>query len=268
MIDETTKNMHKSALKLIREQIKKHSLGELVFLAFVGTRPWGIGRENVDYDYRGIYASKQENTYQAFISQIYINNYAKDITLISLERFIDDILHSNIHSLLYINSPIIYATKEFFKFKKWVNSHFSKQVFQTAQTKKVHMDRKDYLYDFFFIGNGISILEKKKVIANLPELNRKFLKITALNKVIEEEKKEMPFKFKDEKICKKILLKLKKRLEIAYKKSSLPEEINTEKLLKLKIIKKINYKFWGEEKDIRYQKEREKYAKTKKTKKR
>jgi len=247
--------IHKSAVNLVQEQIKKHSLGKLVFLVFVGTRPWGIARKNVDYDYRGIYMSKEENTYQ-----VYVNNYIKDITLISLERFVNDILSSDIHSFIFINSPIIYASKDFLEFRKWINSSLSKQVYSRCQFKKTHRDRKDYLYDFFFPGNVISILEKKKVIANLPKLNKKCLRIPAINKIIEEGKNDLPFDRKDEKVCKKILLKLKMRLEKAYKKSKLPEEIGEKKLAKLKIIKKINYKYWDHKEFIKkHQKEREKY---------
>jgi len=237
--------MHKSALNLIQDQLKKHALGKLEFLSFIGTRPWGIARENVDYDYRGIYSSKQENTYQAFINQIYINNCAKDIILISLERFVGDILNSSIQSLIWLNSPVIYASKDFLEFKKWVNSHLSRGIYRSCRSRRKCHDRKDYLYDFFFMGNGISVLEKKKIIANLPELNKKVLQTPAINKIIEEEKKEI--RFKSKKLCEKILLKLKKRLEKAREKSGLPEKINKEKLTKLKIVKKIDYKYWLEE---------------------
>lgn len=246
-MDRELQNMHKKALKLVQEQLKKHSFGKLVFLSFVGTRPWGFSREKVDYDYRGIYASREENTYQAFISQVYINNYVKDITLVSLERFIRDILNSNIHSLICLNSPIVYATKDFLNFKKWANSHYCKEVFRASQFKRIPQERKDYLYDFFFIGTAISVLEYKKVISNLVLLNKHYLKIPTINKIIEEEKVELPFTQKSERVCKKILLKLKKRLERAAKKSHLPEKIETEKLFKLKIIKQINPKFWLKE---------------------
>lgn len=252
--------MHKSALDLVKYQIKKHSFGKLGFLSFVGTRPWGIAQYNVDYDYRGIYISKEDNTYQAFVSQIYINNYAKDITLISLERFTRDILESNIHALIFINSPIIYAGKEFLELKKWINSHFSKKVYRSCQTKKSHMGRKDYLYDFFFIGTGVAILEQKKVIPNLAELNKKCLKIPNLNTIIEEERAGLPFKSSSEEMCKKILLQMKNRLERANRKSRLPETINLDKFPKLKVIKKVAYKYWTQEEFIlRHQKEKDKY---------
>jgi len=253
-------NMHKSALDLVKYQIKKHFLGKLGFLSFVGTRPWGIAQYNVDYDYRGIYISKEDNTYQAFVSQIYINNYAKDITLISLERFTRDILESNIHAFIFINSPIIYASKEFLELKKWINTHFSKKVYRSCQTKTSHTGRKDYLYDFFFIGTGIAILEQKKVIPNLVEVNKKCLRILAINKIIEEEKAGLPFESKSEEMCKKILLQMKNRLERANRKSRLPETINSDKFSKLKVIKKVAYKYWTQEKFIlRHQKEKEKY---------
>jgi len=241
--------MHKKAVKLIQEQIKKHSLGKLGFLSFVGTRPWGFGRDNVDYDYRGVYASKEDKSYHVFISGVFINNYAKDIILISLERFFENNLRLNIHTLILFNSPIIYASKEFLEFKKWINSNLTKKIYKTCQTKKSHSNRKDYLYDFFFIGNGISVLEQKKVIANLPKLNKKCLKISFIDKLIKEEKTGLPFRNKQE--CEKVLTKLKTRLEKANKKSSLPEEIDKSKFTKLKIAKKINYKFWTEEERIK-----------------
>jgi len=252
--------MHKSALRIVRDQIKKHSLGKLGFLSFVGTRPWGIARPHVDYDYRGIYISKEDNTYNAFITGVYINNCAKDITMASLERFIEDIRYSNIHSLILINSPIVYADKDFLKFKKWINSNLSKQIHWSCQTKTHHTDRKDYIYDFFFLGNGISVLEQKKIIANLPKLNEKCLKIPAINKIIAEEKEESPFNAESKKICKRILRQLKIRLEKAHKKSRLPEKINIKKLSKLKIMRHVNYKFWNEEgTELRCSKEKEKY---------
>ncbi len=255
--------MHKSALTLVRDQIKKHSLGKLVFLAFIGTRPWGIARKNVDYDYRGIYASKEDNTYQAFVSGVYINNCAKDITLISLERFIQNILNSNIHSLIVINSPIIYASKDFLEFRRWVNSHLSKEIYNSCQTKVTHSDRKDYLYDFFFIGNGISVLKYKKIVADLSKLNKKYLKIKAMDRIIEEEKQGLPFTAKSKQACKKILRQLKIQLEKAYRQSSLPDNIKTKKFFDLKILKKVNAKYWHPaEISLRYQKERKKYGVT------
>jgi predicted nucleotidyltransferase len=220
--------MHKNALKLVQEQVKRHSLGKLFFLAFIGTRPWGIAQENVDFDYRGVYMPKRRSD---SIVGVYINNHAKDITMVSFGDFVGRISSSSIHPLICINSPIIYASKEFLKFKKWVNSHLSKEVCEGCRTKPYgHTNRKDYLYDFFFIGNGIAILEQKKVIANLPELNKKILRIPAMNKIIEEEKAGLPFKTK--RICKKVLNQLKTRLEIANKKSRLPEEIKKNKFIK------------------------------------
>ncbi len=240
-MDTELENMHKSALKLVQEQVKRHFLGKLVFLAFVGTRPWGIAQENVDYDYRGIYMTKKGNAYQNFISGVYINNHAKDITMISFKDFVRNIFNSRIHSRISINSPIIYISKEFLEFRKWVNSNLCKKIYRACQTKPYGpTGRKDYLYDFFFIGNGIAILEKKKVIANLPELNKKCLKIPAINKVVEEEKAGLPFKNKQ--VCKRILRQLKTHLEKANKKSRLPEEINRAKFAKLRIMKNINYK--------------------------
>jgi len=243
--------MHKSALRIARDQISKHSLGKLGFLAFIGTRPWGIAQDNVDYDYRGIYISKENNTYQAFISGVYINNYAKDITMVSFERFVEEILRLNIHSLVLMNSPIIYANKSFLEFKKWINSNLSKRIYWSCQTKTYHLNRKDYLYDFFFLGNGISALEQRKIIANLPKLNERCLKIRAINKIIKEERAGLPFRAESKKMCKKILQKLKMRLEKANKKSRLPEEISKDKFAKLKIAKKINYKFWSEKEIIK-----------------
>jgi predicted nucleotidyltransferase len=235
--DETTKNMHRNALRLIEEQIKKHSLGKLVFLAFTGTRPWGIAQENVDYDYRGIYMPKRGLD---FINEVYINNHAKDITMVSCKDFIRSDFNANIHALICLSSPIIYASKEFLKLREWINSHFSKTVYVACQVKlHGHTGRKDYLYDFFFLGNGIAILERKKVIANLSELNKKILKIPAMDKVIEEERTSLPFKTKT--ICEKILHQLKARLERANKESRLPEEISRDKFAKLKIVKKINH---------------------------
>lgn len=253
-------NMHKSALDLVKYQIKKHALGALGFLCFVGTRPWGIAQSNVDYDYRGIYVSREDNTYQAFVSQIYINNYAKDITLISLERFLRDIMESNIHALIFVNSPIIYASKEFLQLKRWINSHFSKKVYRSCRTKTSHAGRKDYLYDFFFIGTSIAILEEKKVIPNLAELNKKCLKIPILNMIIEGEKLGLPFEQKNENTCKKILAQLKIRLEKANKKSRLPEKMDLDKFTALKVVKKVAHKYWIQEEFIfRYQKEKDKY---------
>ncbi|MBA7712510.1 hypothetical protein ES703_121487 [subsurface metagenome] len=179
------------------------------------------------------------NSYISFRAEV-DNGYAKNIILISFERIIKDILHSDIRTLVFINSPIIYASKEFLGFKKWVNSNLSKQIFETCQARQSHVDRKDYLYDFFFMGNGITILEKKKIIANLSELNKKILKIPAINKVIKEERAGLPFKTKQ--ICKKILCQLKTRLEKANKKSRLPEKINRAKFAKLRIMKNVNYK--------------------------
>ena len=251
--------VHKSVLKLVREQVKKHSFGKLVFLSSIGPRAWGFAPDDVDYDYQGIYISKEDNTYWASISRAEVDNgYAKNIILISFERIIKDILHSDIRTLVFINSPIIYASKEFLGFKKWVNSNLSKQIFETCQARQSHVDRKDYLYDFFFMGNGITILEKKKIIANLSELNKKILKIPAINKVIKEERAGLPFK--SEQLYKKILRQLKTRLEKANKKPRLPEEINQDKFAKLKIMKKIDYKYWIQEGFIpRYQKEQKKY---------
>ncbi len=233
--------MHKSALRLVQEQIKKHSLGRLVFLSFTGTPPWGIAQENVDYDYRGIYMPKKGGLHQGFISEVYINNHAKDITMINFKDFIRHDLSSNIHALISINSPIIYASKEFLELRKWINSNLSKRIYGGCQQKPHgHTGRKDYLYDFFFMGNGIAILEKKKAIANLPELNKKILKIPSMNKVIKEERTELPFKTKS--ICEKILCQLKTRLEKANRRSRLPEEINQDKFAKLGIMKNVNYK--------------------------
>jgi len=247
--EKETSRMHKKAVKLIQEQIEKHSLGKLSFLSFVGTRPWGFGKDYVDYDYRGVYTSKEDKSYQVFISNVFINNYAKDIILTSLERFLENNLRLNIHTLIFINSPIIYASKDFLEFKKWINSNLTKKIYKTCQTKKSHSGRKDYLYDFFFIGNGISVLEQKRVIANLFKLNKKCLKIPFINKLIEEEKKGLPFKNKQK--CEKVLSKLKTRIEKANKESSLPEEIDKKKFAKLKIAKKINHRFWTEEERIK-----------------
>ncbi|GAH39806.1 unnamed protein product, partial [marine sediment metagenome] len=125
------------------------------------------------------------------------------------------------------------------EFKKWINSNFSKQVYIGCQTKPYGPAyRKDYLYDFFFIGNGIAILEKQKVIANLAELNKKILKIPAINKIIKEERANLPFE--TERICKKAHCQLKALLEKAHKKSRLPEKLklNRNKFNKLKIIEK------------------------------
>lgn len=214
--------MHRNALKLVREQIKRHFLGRLVFLAFNGTRPWGIAQENVDYDYRGIYMPKRGLN---FISEVYINNHAKDITMVSYNNLNWDDFNENIHFLICINSPIIYASKEFLKLRRRINSHFSKKVYVACQTKPYgHTGRKDYLYDFFFLGNGIAILEQKKVISNLSELNKRILKIPNMDKVIEEERKGLPSQTKL--ICEKILRQLKSRLERANKNSRLPAEIN------------------------------------------
>jgi len=230
--------IHKSALKLIREQLKKHYLGKLVFLSFTGTRPWGIARKNVDYDYRGIYIPPKNLD---SINGIYINNHAKDITMITLKKFIQNDLSSNIHGLICINSPIVYASKDFLEFRKWVNSHFSKRIYQGCQQKSgAHTGRKDFLYDFLFLGNGIAILEKKKVIVNLAELNKKILKIPALNKIIHEEKTGLPFR--TETICKKTLRQLKARLEKAKQKTDLPTEVDKRKFTNLKIVKRIKYK--------------------------
>jgi len=238
---EEKEKMGKAALKLTRDQIKKHSLGKLEFLAAVGTRPWGIAQKNVDYDYRGIYSSGKKNSCQTIISDVYINNHAKDITLINLEKYAEEIFQSHIHPLIVANSPVIYASKEFLEFKNLINSNFSKQIYWTCRTKPGGPTcRKDYLYDFFFKGNGIAVLEKKKIIANLPELNKKVLKIPDMDKVIAEEKSGLPFKTK--KICEKILHQLKTRLEKDNKNSRLPEEVNRDKFAKLKIMKKVNYK--------------------------
>jgi acetyl-CoA carboxylase alpha subunit len=85
-------------------------------------------------------------------------------------------------------------------------------------------------------------LERKKVIANLSELNKKILKIPAMDKVIEEEKMGLPFG--NEQICKKIQNKLKTRLEKAEKKSRLPKTMDINRFNKLNIVKKINLYFW------------------------
>lgn len=260
-MDKELKKMHKSALRIVQDQIRKHSLGKLGFLSFVGTRPWGIAQSNVDYDYRGIYINKEDNTYHAFIGGVYINNYAKDITMASFERFIEDTLQSNIHSLVFINSPIIYADKNFLEFRKWINSNLSKKIHWSCQTKKHHANRKDYLYDFFFLGNGILALKQRKIIASLPKLNERCLKIPAINKIIKEERAGLPFRAESKKMCKKILQRLKMRLEKANKKSRLPEKMNMKKFSKLKIMRQVNYKFWSEKEVIlRYQKERKKYG--------
>lgn len=252
--------MHKSALRIVQDQVRKHSLGKLGFLSFIGTRPWGIAQENVDFDYRGIYINKEDNTYNAFIAGIYINNYAKDITMISFERFIEEILQLNIHSLILINSPMIYADKNFLELRKWMNSNLSKRIYRSCQTKTYHTNRKDYLYDFFFLGNGILALEQRKIIANLPRLNEKCLKIPVINKIIEEERAGLPFKPEGKKICKKILQQLKMRLEKANKKSRLPEKMNMKKFSKLKIMRQVNYEFWNEKGGaLRRSKEKEKY---------
>jgi hypothetical protein len=233
--------MHRNVLKLIRDQIKKHSFGKLAFLSCIGPRAWGFAPDNIDYDYQGIYLSKEDNTYWFSISGTSINGFSS-IPLISFERIIGDILHSDIDILIFINSPIIYVGKEFLEFKKWVNSNFSKQVYLSCQIGRTYTERKDYLYDFFFIGNGIAILEQKKVIANLPELNKKILRIQAMDKVINEERMRLPFR--SEQICKEIQNKLKARLGEADKKSCLPGVVDPKNLPKLKIIKKINPYFW------------------------
>ena len=229
---------HKSVLKLAREQVRNHSLGKLVFLA-VGPRAWGPAPDSIDYDCQGIYVSKQDNTYRVFVSGAGLNNY---ITLISFERILNDILHGNISSFVFINSPTIYASKDFLKFRRWINSNLAKQVYLTCPIKQIHARRRDYLDDFFFLGNGIAILEQKKVISNLSELNKKILKIPAMNRVIEEEKTRSSFK--NEQTCKEIQKKLKMRLEKAEKKSHLPKTVDVNRFNKLNIVKKINPYFW------------------------
>lgn len=222
-MENQKKEMAEAALKLTREQVKKHSLGKLEFLAAVGTRPWGIAQSNVDYDYRGVYRLKLKN--EVRISEIYINNHAKDITMVQFEKFVKNAFASRIHSLICINSPTVYISKPFSRLKQWINTHLSKQVYYTCRTKSYRISyRKDYLYNFFFIGNGISILEKKKVIANLSELNKKILKIPDLNKVINEERSNLPFRTKT--ICKKISKQLDRHLQKAYKQSRLPNKMN------------------------------------------
>jgi len=83
----------------------------------------------------------------------------------------------------------------------------------------------------------------------LPKLNKKCLKIPFIDKLIKEEKTDLPFRNKQK--CEKILVKLKTRLKKANEKSSLPEEIDKNRLAKLKIAKKINYKFWTQEEKIK-----------------
>jgi len=234
---------HKSVLRLVREQVRKHSFGKLVFLSCVGPRAWGFAPNNVDYNYQGIYLSKEENTYNVFVPGTSINRVRR-ISLISFERIINDILHGDIYSFIFINSPAIYISKEFLEFRKWANSNLSKQIYETYQIKQKYAWRKNYLDDFFFIGNGIAILEQKKVISNLSELNKKILKILAIDRIIEEKKEKARLSFRSEQICKEIRNKLKTRLKKANKKSSLPEIIDPKKLPNLKIVKKINLYFW------------------------
>jgi predicted nucleotidyltransferase len=251
--------IHQSALALSREQIKKHAMGRLDFLAFVGTRPWGISTENADYDYRGIYSSKEENTYHAFLSQAYLNNYIKDIILISLERFITDLLRMDVHSLIILNSPVIYASAEFLEFKRWINSHLAKKNFLTYLEKSFRVSRKDYLYDFFFIGNAIAILEKKKIIPNLSELNRKDLKIKNMEEIIKNASQAAEFEPKEKALCENILQQLKNRLIKADKNSSLLAEMKMNGFVKLKIAKRINWQYWHPDSSIgRYTIERKK----------
>ena len=86
---------------------------------------------------------------QDLIKEVYINNHAKDITMISYNDLIKNDFNTNIHFLVCLNSPIIYISKEFLELKKWINSHFSKKVYIACQTKlHGHTGRKDYLYDF------------------------------------------------------------------------------------------------------------------------
>ncbi len=256
---------HKSVLRLVQEQVRKHSFGKLVFLSCVGPRSWEFAPNNVDYDYKGIYLSKEENTYNIFVSGASINR-VRNISLISFERIIVSILRSDIDPLIFINSPAIYAGKEFLEFRKWANSNFSKQVYKVCQIKQNFGERRDYLDDFLFIGNSIAILEKKKVIPNLPKLNKRILKIPAIDEVIKEEELRLPFKSKQ--ICKKIQRELKALLKEANKKSRLPGAVGSNKLSKLKIIKKINLYFWywPDGGAISREKGKKKYEKTKKRK--
>jgi len=236
-----SKKTQRSILRHIREQVKKHCFGKLIFLASVGPQAWGFASENMGHNYQGLYLSKEDNTYNVFLCK-YESCYPRAITLISFERIIENILRSEINSLIFINSFPVFASKHFLEFKKQVNSQLSKQVYFTCQPRKIPLERRDYLNQFFFLGNGIAVLEKKKIIANLPQLNNKILKISAIDQLIEQEKTGAVFENKKQ--CEQILKKLKTRLKIAHKKSCLLEIVDEHKFTKLKIMKKINFYFW------------------------
>ncbi len=259
--------IHKSVLRHVREQVRKHSFGRLVFLSSAEPRVRGFAPDNTDYDYQGIYLSKEENTYNVFIPGTSIDRVRR-ISLISFERIINNILHGDIYSFIFVNSPAIYASKEFLEFRKWTNSNLSKQIYETCQIKQRRAWRKNYLDDFFLMGNVIAILEQKKIISDLPELNKKILKISAIDRVIKEKKEKAKLSFKSEQICKKIRKKLKARLKKTNKKSSLPEIIDPKKLPNLNIVKKINLYFWywPDGGAISRERGRKKYEKTKKRK--
>lgn len=240
--EEQIQNMHERALWLVRRETKKHSFGELLFMAQVGTRPWGIAQGNVDFDYQAIYASKPDRTGQAFISGVYINNAVKDITMYSLEKIAENLFNSNIHPLIVINSPVIFAAKEFLEFRDFINANIVRDVCKSAQVNRVPQSRKDYLYNFFFMGNAIAALEGKKIIANLPLLNERFLKLPQINGIIEEERSNL--EFNTEGLCVKTLDDLKKRLDRAYEGTKLGHEIDQEQFGRLRLAGKINDRFW------------------------
>lgn len=228
------KNIHKKHLTAIRKQIKQYSLGKLAFLTCVNSNSWGFPPDSYDYGYQGIYVSNQDNTY-------WINS--KQGRLFSLERIIVPVFRVDIRFLLTVNNPPIYISKPFSEFKHWINAHLSKKIYKSCQINPGGLSKKvNYAYNFFFIGNGIAALEKKKLIANLPELNKKILKIPEINKLINQEQDNLSVKHKQ--LAEKILKQLKTRLKKAYKTSKLPESIDPEGLEQLKIIKRVNPYFW------------------------
>ncbi len=245
----STKKLHQKTLTLCQEQVKRHRFGSLAFLSFVGTRPW-FGSQNSDYDYRGIYTSFEEKSYHAAIGNIYVEDTSKDVILMSLERFMRDVITGQMQTLLFINSPVVYSTKEFSQLRIFVNQHPAKQIYRDyIFFNSAKHERKSYLYWFLEYGNILAILQGKKVIPNLKKLNETFLKLPVVDSLLQEEnsseKHDHTITFHDQRKYQSALKRLLIQMKSAYTKTLLPQRLDIKKLNRLAIIKKINPNFWS-----------------------
>ncbi|MBI4064444.1 MAG: hypothetical protein HY401_09125 [Elusimicrobia bacterium] len=235
-------NTDKIVLGVIRKVLKKHRLGELVYLTITGANPWGVSQKTADYSYQAIYASREEHSYQTYISGLPAIRLRKNITLQSLERCVAPLIKFDAGWLVAINSPAIFATKEFLELRNFFNKNLCKKIYEGCQRKIHRYGRQGYLDEWQWLTCGIVALEKGRVIADLTQANKRYLKIPAINKIIEAERSGSVFD--NQKVCDKVTAKLKGRLDLVLRRTKLPDAINLDKFRELKILRKINYQYW------------------------